>query len=231
MRCAMHVSSACMLCVVEVICRGCLWCLLFGCSASGDIAATGACAVWLAGLHGGTKTLCCVFTMLVALGLDGSLVSREVRIAAAAASMVGPLFPPKCNGSAKKQRVGGRAETTGAELMSEWREYIARHLWLPRENAKLSNSSGYKLAVRIRKGKASGIFTDAELTELAVAAYAHNWRKIPRGRGGRRRSTPKQAVAGGVVDDVRRKAFLDTLHPDTQQVVCRIWQDAESIHF
>ena len=104
-----------------------------------------------------------------------------------AAGMLSRFLPVQRNGSPNILRRGGKipwnrgkSKTTGADLMSEWRAYVAEHNCPPRENAHFPYSAGYRLAVKIRQAKAAGKLTEEELAE--VAAYKDNAVKTRRGR-------------------------------------------------
>ena len=109
-----------------------------------------------------------------------------------AAGMLSRFLPVQRNGSrnilrraAKIPWNRGKIKITQgtwihADLMSEWRAYIAEHNSPPRENANFPNSRGYKLAVKMRQAKAAGKLTEEELAE--VAADKDNAVKTRRGR-------------------------------------------------
>ena len=81
--------------ILPVCFRGILLSVLSRGCASGDMAAGGACMLWILGVHASTTASCSAFTMLVMLGLDASVCSFEFKIALCAVSAVSPLFPPK----------------------------------------------------------------------------------------------------------------------------------------
>ena len=174
--------------LLERLCRLCLLCVLWCGAISGDIAATGACVVWSVGLHGNTMTVCRAFSMLVTVGLEADFVGADVRTIIVLASVVSPLFPPKRCVCVTQQRRGGRRKNIGAELMSEWRAYIAKYGRAPRENSKFSNGPGCRLARRMRKGKAAAIFSDTKLAEVTASAELPTAKRGPRAQHGSRRS-------------------------------------------
>ena len=135
--------------LMESMLRTCLWCVLLHGFAQGDVAATGACILWMLGLHGNTAAACRAFSMLVMLGLDARSFPPEGKVLLCAAVAVAPLFPPP--------------KKTPADYMRETRDFRALHKCDPVENP---GTPGYALAMRIRKARAKGIFNAAELAEL-----------------------------------------------------------------
>ena len=71
--------------LVKSMLRTCLWCVLLRGCALGDVAATGACILWMLALHGSTAASCRAFSMLVMLGLDERVVSLGGKVLADAA--------------------------------------------------------------------------------------------------------------------------------------------------
>ena len=144
--------------------------------------------------------------MLVTVGLEADLVGADVRTIIVLASMVSPLFPPKRCVCVTQQRRGGRRKNIGAELMSEWRAFIAKYGRAPRENSKFSNSVGCILARRIRKGKAASIFSETELAELAevtASAELPTVKRGPRAQHGSRRSIVLRPTGAELILAVR----------------------------
>ena len=135
--------------LMESMLRTCLWCVLLHGFAQGDVAATGACILWMLGLHGNTAAACRAFSMLVMLGLDARSFPPEGKVLLCAAVAVAPLFPP--------------SKKTPTDYMRETRDFRALHKCDPVENP---GTPGYALAMRIRKARAKGIFNVAELAEL-----------------------------------------------------------------
>ena len=109
-----------------------------------------------------------------------------------AAGMLSRSLPVQRNGSPSTvRRAGkipwnrGKIKTTQgtwirADVMSEWRAYVAEHNGPPRENAHFPYSRGYRLAVKIRQFIAAGKLTEDEVAE--VAADKENAVKTRRGR-------------------------------------------------
>ena len=59
-----------------------------------------------------------------------------------------------------------KSRPSGDELIAEWRAYIAKHNRVPVQTRANKLTARYQIAKRIKKAKAAGVFTPAQMREL-----------------------------------------------------------------